>query len=303
MVLKVGTDCSGIEAPIEALKQMKIPFKQVFACEIDVYARKSIEANYHCEKTYLDITKRDISTVPNLDMYICGFPCQAFSTIGNRKGTRDSRGTIFNYCLLLIKKKKPKIFILENVKGLLSIQNGETFKQIIQELTDLKDYAIYYKILNTKDYGIPQNRPRVYIVGLLKKYMKKDFQFPSTTPCKKHFIDTVNKRDTLSERCNSLFKKIDKPPIFVNLNTLGLNYKNNPKYYCSCLDTLGKIWCYPKHRWATCKEYLCLQGFPKNFKQVVSDSQLKKQIGNSMSVNVLKCLFKECFRALGLFKF
>ena len=108
MVLKVGTDCSGIEAPIEALKQMKIPFKQVFACEIDVYARKSMEANYHCEKTYLDITKRDISTVPNLDMYICGFPCQAFSTIGNRKGTRDSRGTIFNYCLLLIKKKKPK---------------------------------------------------------------------------------------------------------------------------------------------------------------------------------------------------
>jgi DNA (cytosine-5)-methyltransferase 1 len=183
-ILRVGTDCSGIEAPIQALIQMNIPFKHVFCSDIDKYCIQSIKANYNPEIIFGDkdgdfpegdITKRDINDVPDIDLYICGFPCQPFSMAGERKGFNDKRGNVFFNCLELIERKQPKYFILENVKGLISHDKKNTWKVICDELLKLEKYGyiVKWKILNTKDYGIPQNRERIFIVG-----NKEDFEWP-----------------------------------------------------------------------------------------------------------------------------
>ena len=151
--LKVGTDCSGIEAPIQALKKMKIEYSHKFSSENDEKCIESLLANYDPETLYRDIRKRDNTKkeVEKVDLYVCGFPCQTFSMAGERKGDRDERGQIFWYCYDYIKNKKPKYFLLENVKGLLSINNGRTFVEIIESLVDLGIYNVYWEILNTKD--------------------------------------------------------------------------------------------------------------------------------------------------------
>ena len=168
MILRVGTDCSGIEAPIQALLQIGVKFKHVFSSDIDKFCIQSIKANYNPKIIFGDITKRNIKDVPDIDLYVCGFPCQSFSILGKQRGFDDIRGNIFFSCIHLIKKKKPKYFILENVKGLFTHNKGNTWFVIQNELKELEKYGYYikYKILNTKDYGIPQNRERIYIVGV-----------------------------------------------------------------------------------------------------------------------------------------
>jgi len=190
--MKIGTDFSGIGSPEMALKMLGIEHEQVFACEIDKYSRKSFEAIHGSPKTfYNDITERDHNEVPQLDLYCAGFPCQSFSMAGKRKGFEDVRGTLFFNVAEFIKINQPKCFILENVKGLLSHDGGKTFQTIISLLTDnggtangqmfipyFEDglgYHIYYKVLNTKDYGIPQNRERIFIVGFREF---REFSFP-----------------------------------------------------------------------------------------------------------------------------
>ena len=123
--LRIGTDCSGIEAPIQALRQLGIPHRHVWSSDIDKFCIQSIKSNYDPERLYGDpngpypdgdITKRDHSTLPDIDLYVCGFPCQPFSIAGDRKGFEDKRGNVFWSCLDVIKVKQPKYFILENVK-------------------------------------------------------------------------------------------------------------------------------------------------------------------------------------------
>lgn len=145
-----------------------------------------------------DICKRNIKDIPYIDMYECGFPCQPFSVAGKRKGTKDSRGTIFWECLQVIQYKKPMIFILENVRGLLSIDQGKTFQSMMDELNKIKISHVDWKILNTADYGIPQSRKRIYIVGILKKSLKTEFKWPEPIPCKplECFVDQNDHDET-----------------------------------------------------------------------------------------------------------
>jgi DNA (cytosine-5)-methyltransferase 1 len=128
-MITIGTDCSGIEAPIEALKQLGIPYQHKWSCEIDKFARKSIMANHPPEIMYEDITERDHSQLPDVDFYICGFPCQSFSLMGKQLGTKDPRGNIMLHCIDVIKKKQPPVFILENVKNFKFIENGRPFNR------------------------------------------------------------------------------------------------------------------------------------------------------------------------------
>ena len=203
--MKIGTDFSGIGSPEMALKLLDIEHEQVFACEIDKYARKSFEAIHGKPQTfYEDITKRDHSEIPQLDLYVAGFPCQAFSMAGKRKGFDDVRGTLFFNVAEFIKINQPKCFILENVKGLLSHDSGKTFQTIISLLTDnggtangqifipyFEDglgYHVYYKVLNTKDYGIPQNRERIFIIGF-KEF--RQFSFPKPFPLELRLKDML----------------------------------------------------------------------------------------------------------------
>ena len=296
--LRVGTDCSGIEAPIMALQMASIPFSHEFSSDIDHHCIASIQANYNPKIIFRDMRNRKLEDIPNIDLYVCGFPCQPFSVAGDRGGVLDPRGTIFWECLRVIKYKKPIFFVLENVKGLLSITNGETFKIMLRELEALKIYNVYWKVMNTADYGIPQSRKRVFIVGIRKNLQKKQFEWPLPIECNnlKDYVDWDDKQyHQLPPSRKNIFKTIIKDALYVDLGFYSGSRKMS-KYLCPCLNTSPNLWCVPMHRYANIKEYLTLQGFPLYFNQVVSDSKLKKQVGNSMSINVLIFLFKSIFQ-------
>lgn len=173
-MITIGTDYSGIESPLQALNKLKIPYKHLWSCDYDKFVKKSILSNYSPEVFYDDIKIH--RTLPNVDIYVAGFPCQPFSLAGQRLAENDKRGRIFEYCVRTIKKCKPKCFILENVRGLLSTNY---WNYILEVLSRLKQYNIYHKVLNTKDYRIPQSRERIYIVGIHKNFKNK-FNFPIT---------------------------------------------------------------------------------------------------------------------------
>lgn len=224
-MIKVGTDFSGIGSPEAALKRLGIPHHNVFACDIDKYAEKSFLELNKPDKFYKDITTRDYKEVPQLDLYVAGFPCQSFSLAGQRKGFNETRGTLFFNVAEFIKVNQPQCFILENVKGLLSHDSGKTYQTITDVLTngggtlngqmgmdtidDGLGYHVYTKVLNTKDYGIPQNRERIFIVGF--KYWKT-FNFPIKLPLLNRLKDIleqdVNDKYYLSEK---MIKTIFEP--------------------------------------------------------------------------------------------
>ncbi len=217
-MLKVGTDFSGIGSPEAALRRLNLPHKNVFACEIDKFAKESYLELNNPDTFYEDITTRNHSEVEQLDLYVAGFPCQAFSYAGKRKGFADeTRGTLFFDVAEFIRVNQPNCFILENVRGLVSHDKGRTFQTITDILSngggslngqvglDTIDnglgYHVYYKILNTKNFGIPQNRERIFIVGF-KNW--REFRFPKEFPLditlKDLLEDDVNEKYYLSKK-------------------------------------------------------------------------------------------------------
>jgi len=301
--LRIGTDCSGIEAPIVALQQMKIPFSHEFSSEIDKHCISTIRANFNPKIIFGDMKERKLNDIPDIDMYVCGFPCQPFSIAGKRLGEQDPRGTIFYECVRVIKHKKPMIFVLENVRGLLSIDGGRTFQTIQEQLEKLKIYHIYWKVLNTADYGIPQSRKRVFIVGILKKNQRKEFEWPKQIPCRplEEFVDwnDQNKKELPRHFYESGMKKIiNKKALFIDLTFTKYAHKK-ADIESPCITTASHcLYNYRQGRYATIYELLKLQGFPTSLKITISKSQIQKQIGNSMSVNVLIYLFKSIFQML-----
>lgn len=153
--------------------------KCVFSSEWDKYAQKTYQANYG-DLPYGDITQINAKDIPNHDILLAGFPCQPFSTIGKRQGFEHAtQGTLFFDVLRILKYHMPKMFLLENVQGLLTIQNGETFKIILNCLSEA-GYDVYHELMNAKDFGLPQTRKRVIIVGFRKDLNIKDFEFPKS---------------------------------------------------------------------------------------------------------------------------
>lgn len=305
MKLRVGTDCSGIEAPIQALTNLKINFKHYFSSDIDKYCRESIKANYEPEILYEDMTKRENKDLPNIDLYVCGFPCQPFSTFSlaeKRLGSQDKRGNIMLECIDVIIKKLPKIFILENVKGFITSEKGKNYEYLINTLKDIKKYDIYNKVLNTKDYGLPQNRERLYIIGIIKDIKKKDFQFPQKIEMKDIKECITSEKQKLGPFYVKLIEKLKHK---VKTEEGKLNFihqcyggKIMTSNYSPCLTTSHSYVIYEWNKIITPREALNLQGFSKDFKQVVNNRQLFKQAGNSMSVSVLEELFKEIFKSV-----
>ena len=187
--MKVGTFFSGIGSPEQALLNLEIKHEIEFACDIDKYARETYLKNFDCKNMYNDITALDMKDLSYVDLLVFGFPCQAFSMAGKRGGFEDTRGTLFYDALRYLKEHKPRYFIAENVKGLLSHDSGRTFQTIIDCLAstintqmtlmpfDNLGYHIHYKVLNTKNYGIPQNRERIFIVGI-RDDADNNFRFP-----------------------------------------------------------------------------------------------------------------------------
>lgn len=301
MVLTIGTDCSGIEAPIQALLQMNIPFKHLWSCEKDPYAIQSIKANYNPEKIYNDITMRNHSELPDTDIYVCGFPCQPFSLMGHKEGTNDPRGNIMKECISVIKRKQPNIFILENVKNFKFIEKGVPFKYLVNTLSEIKNndeevYNVYHDILNTRDYGIPQNRERIFIIGIKKVIQTQDYTTPikiDMKPLEEFILDKTIHNLTINKQ---LYKNLIIINNELNCIVTSCNYYYPIKNVSPTLTTYCSIYYHTTYkRYLTWNECLLLQGFPNNFNKVISNFQMFKQIGNSMSVNVLVALFKVLF--------
>ena len=168
-ILKVGTLFSGIGAFEHALDRLSIKHKIVFACDIDSYVKKSYFENYKIQQDswYDDVLKLDASKYldENIDIVIGGSPCQSFSFVGKQKGLEDDRGNLIFEFMRVVKECKPKMFIFENVKGLTTHESGKTFAYVLSKFKEL-DYTITYDILKATDYGIPQSRQRLFLIGI-----------------------------------------------------------------------------------------------------------------------------------------
>ena len=308
-MIKIGTDCSGIEAPIEALKKISdtydLSFTHVFSSEIDKYAIQYIRDNHKPKIIFGDMTKRNINNVPDIDLYISGFPCQPFSRANKFKTSVDPRLNLFNNCLEVIRNKKPKIFILENVKTLVTLNDGKYFNEILEILNSLNIYHIHWKVINSKDCGIPQCRDRLYIIGISREYSKYDFLFPEKKQMRnlKDFIDNTDNTIMEIKECNkTLFQNIPNDSVFIDIGFRKAKFPNSNKW-APCITAQPNMWCVLKNRKANIKEYLILQGFPtKNIVQNISDHQFKKKIGNSMTVDVIEGLLINCFKSINMIK-
>lgn len=273
----------------------------VFASEIDNEAKKAYFANYGIAPQG-DITEINASEIPNHDILFAGFPCQPFSIIGNRLGFDDIRGTLFFEIARILKSKKPRIFVLENVKQLSRHDNGKTISTIIETLESL-GYKVYFSILNALDFGLPQKRERTIIVGFLNHYI--DFQFPKSFKIYKKLEDVLENDENVdlkyfaSERIVkkrlSKHKSLHYPSIW-HENKSG----NISSYPYSCALRAGASYNYllvNGIRRLTPREMLRLQGFPDSFKIICNDSQTRKQAGNAVPVNIVKAVLVEVLNA------
>lgn len=277
-------------------------FDIVWANDFDKYACETFRANINDNIVCGDINEH-LDEIPEHDVLIGGFPCQPFSTLGKLKGFDDERGTLFFTIKEIITKHHPKVVVLENVKNIINHDNGNTFRKIKEELEELS-YVVYFKINNTADFGIPQRRNRVYIIALRKGYFNDvPFEYPKPKKLKTTVQDlldeNVEEKYFISKNMiGTILGKgtkgyIVKPTIDMSLcKTLTATmhkmhrasqdnyFTDNTNYERYCKENKTNI------RKLTPNECRKLQGFPSDWKQVVSDTQAYKQFGNAVTVDV-----------------
>lgn len=283
---------------------IRIPFDElgcqcVFSSEIDKFSRIVYEANYNHIPAG-DITQIKEEEIPSFDILLGGFPCQAFSIAGKRQGFEDTRGTLFFDVARIIKYHKPKAFLLENVKGLLSHDKGNTFETIINTLNEI-GYKVFYKVLSANDFGVPQKRERIYIIGFLDNNIEFEFPKPLEKEVKLGDIleNSVDLKYTISDKlwAGHLRRKEEHKRkgngFGFGLFNENSSYTNtiSARYYKDGSEILIEQ---PGNnpRKLSPREALRLQGFPESFKIVVSDMQTYKQVGNSVSVPVIRAIAK-----------
>tara|TARA_B100000925_G_scaffold50568_1_gene32930 strand:- start:9443 stop:10354 length:912 start_codon:yes stop_codon:yes gene_type:complete len=284
---------------------IRIPFEElggqcVFTSEFDKFAQLTYLSNFG-EVPSGDITLIDEKEIPSHDLLCAGFPCQAFSNAGLRKGFEDTRGTLFFDIARILSHHKPKAFLLENVKGLKSHDKGETFKTIIRVLNEIGYQTIEYEILNSKDFGLPQNRERIYIVGF---WRHENFKFPkppmTSTRLGSILQRRVKDKYTISDKLWDSHKKRKKKAMEKGYG-FGYSMFNRESKYTSTLSARyykdgSEILIDQKNknpRMLTPLEAKRLQGFPDKFSLPISDVQAYKQFGNSVSVPVIRAIAKK----------
>ena len=348
MKLRLATVFSGIGAIEQALEKLNVDYDIRFACDngniqipytydevlkkfetsnySDInefveslynktgkinYVKKSYMANYQVENNnfFYDIRFFNAEKFRNgIDLLVGGSPCQSFSVNGKRLGFEDTRGTLFYDFARIIKECEPKIFIYENVPGLLSHDNGKTWETICNVFDEL-NYNWSFSVLNAKDYGIAQNRRRVYVVGYRRDFLNKKYVFPEPIELKtkvsdylendvdhsyflpiKGFEYTTNpknkKRVSVNSqvsRCQAANQQFNWCGDFIFIEKNKINEMLNPNAYCGEYEKkIGYV------RKLTPRECLRLMGFSDNFKIVVPDKEMYHQSGNSIVVNVLE---------------
>jgi DNA (cytosine-5)-methyltransferase 1 len=263
----------------------------VFSSDIDQFCQDSYEANFG-HRPAGDITKVDENDIPDHDILFAGFPCQPFSIIGQMHGFSDIRGTLFFDIARIIDRKKPKAFILENVKQLVGHDHGKTLKVILQTLRDL-GYNVQYAVLNALDYGLPQKRERVIIVGHRDPIL---FSFPSPVRPFKPLSEIIEKNIDQKHFASEYIvkKRTEKHKSAYKLSIWHENKSGNIcSYPYSCALRAGASYNYllvNGERRLTPREMLRLQGFPDTYKIVVNDGQARKQAGNAVPVNIVKAV-------------
>lgn len=270
--------------------------KCVFSSEWDENAKKTYYANF-LETPYGDITKIKPETIPDFDILTGGFPCQPFSMIGKREGfNHKTQGTLFFYIAEILRIKQPTAFLLENVPGLLTHDGGRTFKIIMETLEEL-GYIVSTQVLNSADFSVPQNRKRLYFIGIKKNFNTK-FKFPKGSGKIVgigQFIEKDADGPCITEKTQKyLFKKEDGHPEVVD------EHSNFPvKTLCASYHKIQRITgTFVRGgatglRLLTEKECKAIMGFPADFKIPVSRTQMYHQFGNSVAVPVVAAIAKE----------
>lgn len=258
----------------------------VFVSEWDEAARKTYKANFEKVSPDIfidegnlfvgDITKINAHDIPDFDILTGGFPCQPFSQAGLKKGFNEARGTLFFDVARILKAKQPSAFFLENVRGLLSHNGGKTFDTIRRILTDDLGYSFYYKIVRASDFGVPQHRPRLYMVGFKDKSI--DFHFPEPTGLKMTMSD--------------VFEGNAERRIGYTLRVGGRGSDINDRRNWDAYIVDGEV------KRLTPKEGLRMQGFPDDFIFPVSNAQAMKQLGNSVAVPAVQVVAQEIIKEL-----
>lgn len=303
--LRVGTAFSGIGAPEWALKQLGIEHTNEFMIEIDKNARKTYLANFTPKQTFEDITKINYNELNDIDFFVFGSPCQSFSRQGKRRGLDDTRGSLIYFGLKIIQIKQPSYFLYENVKDMLSQDEGQAFETIKAAFDEL-NYNIQYKVLNSKNYGSPQNRERLFIVGI-RKDIKQTFNFPqplSYIPCVNEVIKEGEDYSKLLLKTTNIVPRQPNPKTDIKIvaEYSHLNYASD-KRICStngispCLTKSGSKTRFfdAKHnvyRRLSEKELSRIQGFGDEYVFPVANTHVKNQLGNSITIQVMKALLK-----------
>lgn len=282
----------------------KIGAECVFTSEWDSHAQKTYHTNFE-EMPYGDITQIEPKDIPSFDIILGGFPCQPFSQAGKKLGLTDTRGTLFFDIAKIIEHHLPKVVFLENVKRFKSHDKGNTFATVKNVLESL-GYEVYAEVLNAKDFGVPQNRERIYIIGFLGK---TDFKFPKPLNKKTRLGDILEKKVdpkyTLSDKLWAGHQRRKKQHAAKGYG-FGYSMFNENSVYTSTISARyykdgSEILIEQKEknpRKLTPREAARLQGFPESFQLPTSDNQAYKQFGNSVAVPVIKALAKEVHKAL-----
>ena len=283
--------------------------KCIYSSEWDKEAKKTYKANFG-ETPFGDITKESTkSYIPdNFDVLCAGFPCQAFSIAGKRGGFEDTRGTLFFDVAEIIKRKKPKAIFLENVKGLVTHDNGKTLDVILNTLEEL-DYAVHIKIINAKNFGVPQNRERIFIIGFNKDKVDNYnvFNFPESTQevFINNFIENNVEGYDISEHLQKsyLLKKDDGKPQIIDINSK-IQVKTLVSTYHKIQRLTGTFVKDGKTglRLLSISECKAIMGFPNNFIVPVSRTQAYRQFGNSVAVPAIQATANEILKKLNYAK-
>lgn len=277
----------------------------VFSSEWDKYAQSMYLENYG-EMPKGDITQIGIEEIPEHDVLLGGFPCQAFSIMGNQQGFTDTRGTLFFEIERILRAKKPKAFLLENVKQLAKHDKGRTLQVILTKLKEL-GYKVDCKVLNAMDFGLPQKRERIMIVGFLDNNI--EFEFPVGNPNNCLSLEDILEKDEdvdkkywASEQIRQNRKKsvegknVFYPSIWhenksgnISINSHCCTLRAGSSHNYLLVNGVRRF---------TPRELLRFQGFPEDIKIVVSDAQIKKQAGNSVAVPVIRAVAKKMIEHL-----
>jgi len=292
-------------------------FECVAHSEIDEVPNKTYRVFFgNKERNFGNLMSIDIQELPDFDILIGGFPCQTFSIVGKRQGLNDNRGLIIYGLLKILKEKNIPYFILENVKGLTNHDNGQTLKKILESI-DEAGYHVNYRVLNSINYGVPQMRERIYLVGTKKEIYKQSFKWPSPQPLpniQNYLIDTESSildiyDPTFQKYLNNKYNKgkynIDD---ILNQDYLILDWRQSDlRLYNGKIPTLrtgrhGILYVKNKqlHKLSGF-EALLFQGFPLDLAKKIKDTKINNnkllsQVGNAMTVNVIEALGKELLK-------